>query len=78
MRAKVKWWSDSKGYGFVTVGDGRDLFCHYSALHGEGFKTLIENSWIEVEVLEGPKGPQVGKATHWEQGKTLSAPEEVA
>jgi CspA family cold shock protein len=57
--ATVKWWNDSKGYGFVTC-EGRDVFVHYSAISGEGFKTLNEGQSVEIELIEGPKGPQAG------------------
>ena len=54
---KVKWFSDSKGYGFITPDDGsRDVFVHYSDVQGEGFKTLAEGDSVEYEVVQGPKG----------------------
>jgi len=54
----VKWFSDSKGYGFI-VGDGvdKDIFVHYSAIQGDGFRTLQEGQKVEFELLDGPKGP---------------------
>ena len=55
---KVKWFSDVKGYGFITQEDGSDVFVHYSAIHGDGFKTLIDGQPVEFEVKEGPKGLQ--------------------
>jgi CspA family cold shock protein len=56
----VKWFSDAKGYGFITPSDGsKDVFVHFSALPGEGFKTLSEGANVEFEAEEGPKGPQV-------------------
>jgi len=55
----VKWFSDEKGYGFVTPDDGsKDLFVHFSGIAGEGFKTLTEGSKVEFEATEGQKGPQ--------------------
>lgn len=61
MQCTVKWWNDSKGYGFVSDDKERDIFCHYSAIQGDGFKTLAEGMIVECEVIDGPKGPQVTK-----------------
>ena len=56
---KVKWFNDSKGYGFITPDDGgKDLFAHFSAIQGGGFKSLKENQKVSFEVAQGPKGPQ--------------------
>lgn len=57
-RGKVKWFSNSKGYGFIEREDGEDVFIHYSALQGEGFKSLDEGQEVEFEVTQGNKGPQ--------------------
>ena len=55
----VKWFNDSKGYGFIQAdGDARDVFVHYSAIKGDGFRTLNENDPVEFEINESPKGPQ--------------------
>lgn len=54
----VKWFSNQKGYGFVTQDDGKDVFVHYSAVAGDGFKTLEEGQRVEFEVTKGPKGEQ--------------------
>ncbi|SHK13194.1 cold-shock protein [Paramaledivibacter caminithermalis] len=58
MKGKVKWFNSEKGYGFITGEDGKDVFVHYSAILGEGFKTLEEDQEVEFGVVEGEKGPQ--------------------
>ena len=56
---KVKWFNESKGYGFIEPeGGGRDGFVHYSAIQGEGYKTLSEGQLVEFEITQGEKGPQ--------------------
>jgi len=57
-KGSVKWFNDQKGYGFVTQEDGTDIFVHFSAIQGEGFKTLHEGQEVEFDVTDGPKGPQ--------------------
>jgi len=55
----VKWFNDSKGYGFITPDDGtKDVFVHFSNIGGEGFKTLAEGARVEFEAREGTKGPE--------------------
>ena len=55
---KVKWFNDSKGFGFITPEDGqKDLFVHHSAIQGNGFKSLAEGDRVEFEVVQGKKGP---------------------
>ena len=54
----VKWFNESKGYGFITVDDGKDVFVHFSAIQGEGFKTLNEGQKVSFEIVNGEKGPQ--------------------
>jgi CspA family cold shock protein len=54
----VKWFNDSKGFGFITRNDGeKDVFCHHSAIQGEGFKSLAEGDKVEFDVVQGQKGP---------------------
>lgn len=55
---KVKWFSDKKGYGFITSEDGKDVFVHHTGIVGEGRKTLNEGDEVEFEVKQGPKGEQ--------------------
>jgi CspA family cold shock protein len=55
---KVKWFNNSKGYGFIEQPGEQDIFVHYSAISGDGYKTLIQGQEVEFEVTDGPKGPQ--------------------
>jgi len=58
-RGTVKWFNESKGYGFISQENGSgDVFVHFSAIQGDGFKTLSEGETVEFEVTDGPKGPQ--------------------
>jgi CspA family cold shock protein len=54
----VKWFNDTKGFGFITQEGGEDVFVHYSAISGDGFRTLKEGSRVEFDVVRGPKGLQ--------------------
>jgi len=59
MKGKVKWFNESKGYGFATPEDGsKDVFIHFSSIQGSGFKTLAENDAIEFDVEQSDKGPR--------------------
>lgn len=54
----VKWFNESKGFGFITSEDGSDVFVHYSSIEGNGFKSLAEGDSVSFEVEKGPKGPK--------------------
>jgi CspA family cold shock protein len=54
----VKWFNDSKGFGFIQQESGRDVFAHFSAIKGDGFKSLAEGQRVEFDIVDGPKGPQ--------------------
>ena len=54
----VKWFNDAKGFGFITTEGGEDVFVHYSAIQGNGFRTLPEGANVEFEITRGPKGLQ--------------------
>ncbi|MCD1260111.1 cold-shock protein [Paenibacillus athensensis] len=57
----VKWFNAEKGFGFITVDGGPDVFVHFSAIQGDGFKTLDEGQAVEFEVVQGQRGPQADK-----------------
>jgi len=60
---KVKWFNDSKGFGFIERSDGDDVFVHYTALEGTGFRSLTEGQEVEFDIVDGPKGKQAANVT---------------
>lgn len=63
QNGKVKWFDAEKGYGFIEVDGGNDVFVHYSAIEGDGFKTLEEGQEVSFEIVEGNRGPQAANVT---------------
>lgn len=57
-KGTVKWFSNQKGYGFITPEDGNDVFVHHSEIQGDGYKSLEEGQKVEFEITDGPKGDQ--------------------
>lgn len=57
-KGKVKWFNEKKGFGFIEQEEGGDVFVHFSAIQGDGFKTLTEGQLVEFDVIQGRKGPQ--------------------
>ncbi len=63
MKGTVKWFNNSKGYGFISDETGNDVFVHYSGIAAEGFKSLEEGAAVEFDVIDGAKGPQATNVT---------------
>ncbi|KAF0143398.1 MAG: cold shock domain-containing protein [Nitrospirae bacterium] len=57
-KGAVKWFNESKGFGFITTDEGSDVFVHFSSISGDGFKTLAEGDAVSFDVEKGPKGPR--------------------
>ncbi|KQL53757.1 MULTISPECIES: cold-shock protein CspD [Heyndrickxia] len=63
QNGKVKWFNNEKGFGFIEVEGGDDVFVHFTAIQGEGFKTLEEGQEVSFEIVEGNRGPQAANVT---------------
>ena len=63
QQGTVKWFNDSKGFGFITAEDGTDIFAHFSAIQNAGFKSLKEKQKVQFEIVEGPKGKNAANIT---------------
>ena len=63
MTGKVKWFNSAKGYGFITGDDGTEVFVHFSAINGDGYKSLEDGQAVSYDVNEGEKGPQAVNVT---------------
>lgn len=63
VQGTVKWFNGQKGYGFITKDDGQDVFVHYTAILGQGFRSLQEGQRVEFEITQGPKGLQAANVT---------------
>jgi len=63
VNGTVKWFNDSKGFGFLAQENGEDVFVHFSAINGSGFKSLAEGDRVSFEVVQGPKGLQAANVT---------------
>ena len=63
LKGTVKWFNESKGFGFIEQEGGKDVFVHYSAINGSGFKTLNEGDKVQFEIVDGPKGPAAANVT---------------
>ncbi|MBE7027220.1 MAG: cold-shock protein [Ruminococcaceae bacterium] len=63
QKGTVKWFNSEKGYGFIQSEGGEDIFVHFSAIQGEGYKTLEEGAAVEFEVIDGAKGPQAANVS---------------
>ncbi len=65
---KVKWFSNKKGYGFIEIDEGDDVFVHYSSIQSDGFKSLKQGATVEFDITDGDKGPQAANVVEKEDG----------
>ena len=63
VQGKVKWFNDAKGFGFIEHAGGKDVFVHFSAIKGDGFKSLAEGDAVEFDIVDGAKGPQAANVS---------------
>ncbi len=63
QQGTVKWFNSEKGYGFIQIEGGNDVFVHYTAILGDGFRTLEEGQRVEFDIVEGQRGPQAANVT---------------
>jgi cold shock protein len=73
MIGTVKWFNNSKGFGFIGRDDGADVFVHFTAISGDGYKSLQEGEKVEFEIVQGPKGPQAAEVKKTSAGSNASA-----
>jgi CspA family cold shock protein len=73
MTGTVKWFNNSKGFGFIGRDDGADVFVHFTAISGEGYKSLQEGEKVQFEIVQGPKGPQAANVVKASAENSASA-----
>lgn len=69
MEGRIKWFNNSKGYGFIGCDNGPDVFVHYSGITGDGFRTLQEGDLVRFDLVQGPKGPQAAGVVKIDESK---------
>lgn len=71
MLGTVKWFSDAKGFGFISPQSGDDVFVHHTAIQMDGFRTLVEGDQVDFEIVNGPRGPQADNVQKQQQGQQM-------